>query len=372
MKKTYITAVVIALAIAGWIASGEIGKRSDGVPQGGVPGPIALAVDPNDAQGEPLTKVRARVSHAEPRIATAVVRGRTQAVRRVEIRAQTAGRVAELPLEKGSVVNAGDVVCRLALDSRSAQLAEARALMTSRQLEYSAAAELARKGHRSETQVAAAAAALDAAKAAVKRMEVEIGHTTITAPFDGIIEERPAEIGDFLQVGQVCATVVDEDPFLVVGQVSERDVPQFRLGDTGRARLITGQEVAGTVRFIAKTADPATRTFRIELEVPNPDRTLRDGLTAEILIPVTSVRAHRVSPAVLTLNDAGRIGVRSIDEENVVRFHEVEIVADTADGVWIAGLPERLTIITVGHEYVRAGEPVDVTLEGGAGQRGAS
>jgi multidrug efflux system membrane fusion protein len=151
---------------------------------------------------------------------------------------------------------------------------------------------------------------------------------------------------------------VDEDPFLVVGQVTERDIGGLTLGQPGQAKLVTGQTLDGRVRFIATTAEASTRTFRVELEVPNRERTMREGVTAELRLPVAGSRAHRLTPAVLTLNDQGAVGVRAVGVDNKVQFHAAEIVGDGPQGVWVAGLPDKIDIIVVGQEFVREGQQV--------------
>ena len=213
---------------------------------------------------------------------------------------------------------------------------------------------------------------LDAANAAVLAAKIDIGHTYIRAPFDGVLDKRVVELGDFLDIGDHVATIVDLDPCLVVGQVSERELGKLAVGARGTARLVTGQSVEGTIRYIASVADPETRTFRVELEIPNPERHIPDGVTAELRLPIEKVRAHRVSPAVLTLADDGTVGVKAVDALNVVHFHPVEIIRDTVDGVWLGGLPEKLTLITVGQEYVHDGMRVHPIGPPRAAQGGAA
>lgn len=183
------------------------------------------------------------------------------------------------------------------------------------------------------------------------------------APFDGVLDGRPAEIGDYLQKGDICGTIVDQDPFLVVGQVSEQDVGSIALDALGTAQLITGRTVFGKVRFISGTADPRTRTFRLELEVANPGHELRDGITAEIRLPVKRIIAHHLSPALLTLDDAGRVGVRIVNASGAAEFQPVTVEGDDGDGVWVTGLPQTVTVITVGQDFVTDGRAVTVTLE---------
>ena len=170
------------------------------------------------------------------------------------------------------------------------------------------------------------------------------------------------EIGDVVDVNTQIGKLYDLDPILVIGAVSEREVGGLTLGEPGSARLITGQTVEGTLRFIGKVAEPETRTFRIELEVANPDHAVPAGLTADIDLPMVTLSAHFVSPAVLSLADDGTLGVKIVDDADTVRFVPVTVVADAADGIWVAGLPDSATIITVGHDYVAEGQAVEPVL----------
>ncbi len=252
-----------------------------------------------------------------------------------------------------------DVIAQLRLDDRSAKLAEAKAVLKQREIEYDAAQKLHQKGFRSTTEQAGAEARLDAARAVVEQMQIDIARTTLRAPFDGIVGEGHVELGDFVRVGDVAATVVDLDPILAVGSVSERQIGALQNGGTAEVVLIDGSTHTGTIRFIAPVADPQTRTYRVELEIANADYRIRDGITAEIHFPLGETRAHLVTPSVLTLNDDGVVGVRTLDDDNRVRFRPVEILADETQGIWIGGLPDRVRLIVVGQEFVAEGERVN-------------
>ncbi len=354
MRKTYVTAGTIAAAAALWVGSGLFtgqAKISD----------ASMAAEAN-AEAD-LVTVRARTLNAQQRRSDIVVRGRTQALRRVNLRAEAEGRVVDVPAQKGSTVQEGDIICRLAMNDREARRSEANTVLRQRELEHQAATALSAKGYRAETQLAGAKARLDSARASLASIETEIENTIIRAPFDGIVEERPAEIGHYLQKGGSCAVVVDSDPFLVVGQISERDVGKITVNARGTAQLITGQTVEGNIRYISSTADPATRTFRVELEIPNKSGTLRDGITAEIRLPVAEITAHLISPSLLTLNHAGIVGVRTVSSDGIVAFRPVELMGDSEEGVWVTGLADTAKLITVGNEFVKEGQRVAVTLD---------
>lgn len=364
VSRSVLIAIVIAMALGLWLLSGSFGASDAPRPQAQGDGATAA---PGQSEGTTRQSVRVQTIRAQSRASDLVLRGRTEAVRDVELRAETAGAVAALPVEKGALVQQGEIICQLAVEARDAQLTEAKALLRQRALEVRAAEELAARGFRSETQVAQARAAVEAAQANVRRMEIEVDRTRIRAPFNGVLDQRPAEVGDYLRTGDTCGVVIDPDPLLVVGFVSERDIGKLSQGAPGRGRLVDGTEVEGTVRFIATQAEAATRTFRVELAVPNPEATIRQGITAELRIPIAEIDAHFISPAVLTLNDEGTLGVRTVTEDEIVRFVPVSIIEDTGTGVWVSGLPLEATVITVGQEYVIDGQRVDVFSDTTAG-----
>lgn len=313
------------------------------------------------AQASGVVKVLVRHSTAQPVESGVVLRGRTEAARRVEVRAETSGLVVSDPLPKGRVVAEGEVLCRLDEGTRRAQLDEARARLAEAEVNARAARNLGEKGFASEARVVSADAALAAARAAVERAEKELERTVIKAPFSGLLDEDTAERGSLLQPGAMCARILKLDPIRLVGFAPETDTARLRLGAMAGARLATGEELVGQVTYIARSADPVTRTFRVEVEVANPDLHIPDGATAEIFIALDGVTAHLVPQSALTLNDEGTLGVRIV-EDGVARFVPVTIIRDTTSGVYVAGLPEAADIIVVGQEFVTDGQPVEAHL----------
>ena len=355
LKRSYISAAIICAAVAAWVISGGIG-RSNQVSDGD--GQTLEA-----PQGTKIMSVRVAHSDAREFTNTVVLRGRTEAFRKVELKAETQGKIAALPVEKGDSVKAGEPICRLDVADRQAQLNEAKALVKQRQLEFEAAQKLSKNGFRSETNVAAAAASFDAAKAQVERMTVELDKTVIRAPFDGVIDDRPVEIGDYLGMGGVCATIIDEDPYLVVGEVAERDVGALKVGSPANVELADGRKITGKLRFVSQSANQITRTFRVEIVVPNNDHSLRDGLSANVRLPVASTSAHLLTPSTLVLGANGGLGVRTVDTASHVKFYPVTVLGEDINGVWVTGLPERADVIVVGQEFVEDGAEVHVVSE---------
>jgi multidrug efflux system membrane fusion protein len=148
----------------------------------------------------------------------------------------------------------------------------------------------------------------------------------------------------------------------LVGFVPEAQVDRVEVGARAGARLSSGTEVVGEVTFISRSADPQTRTFRVEITAPNEDQAIRDGQTADILIETDGTAAHLLPASAMTLNDDGQLGVRIV-EDGLVQFVPVRMVRDTARGVWLSGLPDVADVITVGQEFVTEGVAVQVTYE---------
>ena len=182
----------------------------------------------------------------------------------------------------------------------------------------------------------------------------------VNAPFDGYLETFSVKEGDYLNIGAVCATIIDPDPMRLVAEVSEKEISLVKVGAKAFAKLITGKRIGVIVSFVSTSANKGTRTFRVEIEVENSDRSIRDGVSVEIVILGSEILAHKISPSILMLGDAGELGIRTVSETNQVEFNPIQILEDTIEGIWISGLPEQTRIITIGQEYVFQGQTVNV------------
>ncbi len=366
IKGSYIWALLITIIVGGWLYSGELviggqsnsENNSDNAP-------------PDAPLEQALIQVRVTSFQSEQRTALLAIRGRTQTDARVSIKVETGGLVEAIPVSRGDRVAAGQLVCRIEPGARNANVLEASARVEQANLDHEAIAKLVELGHTAETRLRALKAELDAAQAALARAELDLERTELHAPFAGIVEHDDAEIGDFLNVGSTCVTIISLDPMLVVGQVSERVVASLSEGMEGDVKLITGEEISGQISFISPSADSQTRTFRVELEIDNPDYSIRDNITADIEIELAPALAHRFTAAILTLDDTGQIGVKTVGPDNIIQFMPVTILADTREGVWVAGLPDTVTLVTIGQEYVVDGQEI-VPIQDVSGQDSGS
>ena len=301
--------------------------------------------------------------HASEQQRTLSVRGRTENKRSVVVQSQVSGIVVERPVERGDVVDEGDLLCRISVEDREVGYAEAKAAVEQVKIEFEGSQRLSRQGLQSETAIAQTRARQAAAEAILERKRLDQERLFIRAPFHGVVEERHMEVGQFVSPGSSCVTLVDLDPMLFVGNVTENERRFLKTGQVAQATLSTGEVIEGEVTFVAKTAEESTRTYRINIEVENEDFHIPSGLTAQIRIPVETIQAQKISPALLVLDDEGQLGVRGINAENIVQFYPVEVVSDEADGIWVSGLPEVAQLIVVGQQLVVSGQRVDPTHE---------
>ncbi|WP_440996554.1 efflux RND transporter periplasmic adaptor subunit [Arhodomonas sp. SL1] len=344
----WLLALLVLLTVGAWIASGYV-VRGEGREEAGgnPPSTQPMAVEVDEPESRRITR-------------ELVLQGQSRAERRVTVRAEVAGRVRELPEAKGARVEVDTVLARLAMNDRQARLREARALVAQREEEAEAAQRLGDSGFQSRTQIRGAEAALEAARARLAAIEEEIENTRVRAPFAGILDGLPVEEGDYLTPGSAVAELVDLDPLLVVVNVPQRDIESLREAGEVGVRFATGASRQGRVGFVAASADEDTRTFRVEIAVPNEEGAIPAGVSATARVPVGATAAHFLSPAVLVLNDDGELGVKGVDDDGVVVFHPVEVVRAEREGFWVAGLPQGVRVITVGQGFVREGEEVRV------------
>ncbi|MFP6808441.1 MAG: efflux RND transporter periplasmic adaptor subunit [Pseudomonadales bacterium] len=354
MSNRSLIALFFAFGMVTWLFSGDIASNKvTAAESGGPEGTIA-------STNVPL--VRGVESVAVSRDLYLDVRGQTRANRLVEVRSEVAGIIEAVPGEKGKHVKKGDLLCQVAIDTRRSDLSEALASLKSTQLEYDGIQDLNQRGLQSEIVLAKAKAELEQSRSRAKRAELELQKTRIVAPFDGIVETQPVEVGYYLSPGAACVTLIELNPVLVTGQVAERNIAGIKLGDDVQVELITGQNYVATVNFIGRSPDGATRTYPIEASIDNPEESIRAGLTATMRVPIGTEYAHLISPASLVLDDSGVVGVRIVDQQNIVRFKAVKIVSEGASGVWMTGLPSQIRLITVGQEDVFEGQLVKIDI----------
>ena len=256
-------------------------------------------------QLETISSVTVLNSSALEKAKKIKVSGTTEADKLIKIRAEASGTVVSRPVKQGQFVKKDQLICQLYNAGRTS-------------------------------------------------------YPKVKAPFDGYLETFSVKEGDYLNTGAVCATIIDPDPMRLIGEVSEKEINFVKVGAKAVAELISGKEVKGVVSFVSTSANKGTRTFRVEIDVKNSDRSIRDGVSAQIAIEGDTILAHKISPSILMLGEAGELGIRTVNEDDQVEFKKIEILEDSMEGIWITGLPKNTRIITIGQEYVFQGQTVNV------------
>ncbi len=358
MKSSKYIAAGISVVGLIWILSGIFFSRSgDNVKESVV----------GTAPTTKVAEVRVRDIAVQSYANDIVVTGRTNASRTVEIKAKTKGQIQVILKEKGARVEEKEVIAKIELSDREAKVIEAKQRFAQRQIEYDAAKSLEDKGFNSKVTLTRSLADLETARAELTKAVIAQENTKIKVPFKGLIYDQVIEVGDYVSVGDTMFTIVDMDPIELVVFVSERNISSIQLGHEASAVFYNGDTIIGKVSYIAPVADPATRTFRVEISTPNPDYSIKDGLAVKVRIAVEEKKAHKISPSVLSLNDVGQIGVKIVDAQNKVQFVPITILSDTPDYMWILGLPDNVRLITVGQDFVSHGQTVRPVAADGDG-----
>jgi multidrug efflux system membrane fusion protein len=345
-RSTWI-ASAITLAIAAWMGSGFVlpsappeGPAPDG---GAPPEPVTVAVEPSRAETVTL------VFNAE---------GQALPERDSAIRAEISGEVAEVLVALGAEVEAGAEIARFATETAEADLAQARQELAAARRDLENAETLLERGVATVDRLEQARTAFSGAEARLTSAEQAVSESVVRAPFAGRVEALSVDPGEFVQAGTQVARIVDITPLTVSFQVPQQALGRLSSGQRARVSFITGEVVEGTVTFVGSAAASATRTFPAEISIPNEGGTIAAGISAEIAIPTAEVLAHFVTPALVSLDPDGRLGVKTVDEDDTVHFYPIEIVRAEIDGIWVTGLPDTVRLITVGQGFVNDGETV--------------
>src|SRR5215813_308569 len=356
MKASRVTAIGLVVAAGLWIASGHLIPHQSGESR--------VAVRASDGAAKKPFRVAVAATTVVPHSRKLTIAGRTEADKRVTVFARTGGVLTELKIKRGMSVKKGDVIAILSDEAREAQVVQAQAVVTQKRTELEAKRTLIMSGTLPRLQLVELEAQLKSAEATLAAAEAERDRGVVRAPWSGVVHDVAVEVGQaaFSFAGREIATLVALDPMLAVVEVAERKLAGIRLGDTAEVRLVTGESATGKIRFVAKTASQTTRTYRLEIELPNPDGKIPDGITAEVSVPLAAVPATRVPRSALTFSSAGELGVRAVGHDDTVIFIPVSVVEDEQAFMWLSGIDDGSRVIVQGQDFVREGQRVEAAL----------
>lgn len=351
-------AVIASIILVLWFASSLI---------------IAPSRDSGDAdknaKKDALTPILlVQVMEAEQHRRYITINGETEASKVVGLMAETSGKITSIPAKEGARIQKGEVILTIDERDRGAQLLRAQAVLKQREIQYGAARKLQKQGFQSEVRLAETRANLEVARADLKAIQQDLSFTKLRAPFDGVLDAVNVEVGDFVFAGapgnvpNAPVRMVALDPMIVKGFVSENDRSVANVGDMAKVRLNNGTTAEGEISYLASVSEAESRSFRIEITVPNANGAIASGVTAALRIPGKEYAAYMVPSSVLSLNDEGVIGVKHLDDNDMVQFQAITLIEETNDGVWVAGLPEQVRLIVGGQIYVSPGQIVKPEL----------
>jgi len=352
MKARHLTAIGLVAGAALWIASGHFLPHETPESRAAIQPPVAAPT---------LFRVAVLESQLVPHQRKLLLSGRTEADKKVTLMARTAGVLTELRVRRGSRVEQGEIIAVLSDEAREAQVTQARALVDQRKIELDAKRRLIELNAVPRLELSSLEAQHKSAVAALGVAEVERDRGVIRAPWAGVVTELTSEVGGAALsfMGKEFGQLVALDPMLAVVEVSERRRHGVKLGQMAEIRLVSGQTAKGKVRFVSPSASQTTRTYRVEIEVPNADFSIPDGITAEVSIPIDAMPATRIPRSALTYSSAGQLGVRIVNAEGVVEFAAITILEDDQSFMWVGGLTDGARLIVQGQDFVREGQKVD-------------
>lgn len=348
-----LAALIVLVGFAAWMGTGKF--SSVGSAATDTKAPEAAAEQPKAPARTVAVVKPPRVSHAR----AIRISGQTEADKRAVLATRVGGVIAELPVKQGQRVKAGDLVLMLDAEEKAAAVETARQVLVQREAEAAASQRLVESGNSPKLQADIARSALALAKSQLEAAQAELARNQVKAPFDGIVDRVPVELGSAVMAGSEVATILSLDPIVAKGEISERDLRYVKIGDTADVRLVSGETVQGTVRYISREASAATRTFRLEVAVPNAQHKVPAGMTAEITVRAEPADAVVLPRSVVTLSDSGDLGIRAADENGRVVFFPIDLIDDTANGLVLAGIPADARVIVAGQELVSEGDVVE-------------
>ncbi|WP_102223969.1 efflux RND transporter periplasmic adaptor subunit [Acidimangrovimonas sediminis] len=366
-----VAAIVVLLGAGAWVATGKFSAVGSEQPEASAdrtaaadqpaPGPSAQAGGATADAGRPTVAV-VTPDFQEHRRAI-VISGNTAPDKSTTLAARSSGIIDALPVHKGERIEKGALVMRVEGPEFTANVATAEAMLAQRQRELTVAEKLNKSGNTSDTALTAAKSAMAAAQAQLSQARADKDRLQLTAPFSGVIDAVPVELGEWVQIGTPIAALLSLDPIVVKAEVSETDIGVIHRGSKAEVRLVDGRKLEGTVRFVASEASARTRTFPVEVALPNEKGSIPAGMTAEVTLYAPAVEAIRVRRSVITLNGNGDLGVRAIGKDDVVRFVPVKLVDDTPDGLIITGVPGDVRVIVSGQDMVAVGARVNAVTQ---------
>ena len=412
MKKSIVFAFIILFITVGWLASGQFGQvnandKKNTENETNINQEVQVENTEEDLN---IIKVETLIFRADQIDQSIVIQGQTVYNKKIDVKSEITGNITNINFDRGDKVQVNKNLLNISIENRKEVLTSVEKdierlnkeliineknrdnllsknaeLIKLYEIEYLSAKQLIDKGLSSksklslasfnlanaksdqidinlkyETQLANLESQIASYQSQLKKINLDIENTLISAPFDGIITNKNIEISDYVTPGNILLTIVNLNPIKVQGYLSEFDVNKVQLYTKATIENSNGIKKNGKITFISPSAETSTRTFEIEIEADNSDLSFKSGITTSIKIEGSELLAHKIPPSILTLQDDGTIGIKAIDENNNVVFYPIKKEIDTIDGMWVSGLPNKVNLIITGQEYITTGQIVEI------------
>ncbi len=337
-------ALIFSISLVIWFVSGLVGTPE--------------AIEPSPASKAITTVKVTKFEHSQfrPKLS---LRARTESNRTVNLSARLSGQIQSVWVEEGEEVRKGQVICEIEAEDRILTLDQSKAFVQQAEIAHSGSLKLQSGGYQSKLAIARSKADLETARVQLARSQLMVEHLKVKAPFDGIIERRPLEIGDYVVPGTVCAVIVDFNPIKIIALANEKEARQIQPGNIASVSLKDHGSIDAIVSYVAFEADPVTRSFRVDAVSDNSNKAILAGLSASLTIESDEVSAHMIPSSSILLDDDGDLIVRTVNDRNLVESFRVSVLGESRGGTWVSGLPQTSHVITVGQNYVVDTEKVN-------------
>lgn len=306
----------------------------------------------------PAARVRVATLQASELRSHTEATGTIRPVRRAILAAQISGVITELPAALGQKVSAGDVLVRLSPAEAEARLTRAEVQLKVARRDLARETNLLARGASTAEAVRDLQDRVTGCETMVREAEVQVGYTTLRAPFDGVVARRPVHGGDLASPGQPLLEIEGTADLEVEAAVPESAAAALVLGARFEVEA-GGQTFTATLREVSSTADAATRTIGVKLAVP-AGAPVRSGQFARVQVPgetrrVVFVPVEALAPLgqmerVFVVEEGKRATLRLV-RTGLRRDREVEILAGLAAGERVVLAPPA---------GLRDGQPVEV------------
>jgi len=342
-RRPFAAATLSALALAGLLSGcGHKSPHAAGAPPEPPPVPVQV--------------VKAEL---RPVPATEEVVGTVRAKLRANLEAKVAGRIAQMPVVAGQTVKRGDLIAQLEVQEIQARLDQARAAAEQAERDLQRYAALLQQKAVTQAEFDGMEARARIARASVAEATTMLEYARVTAPFDGVVSRKFADVGDLASPGRPLVELEDPGSLRVEADVAEALIDRIHPGARMSVRA-AGREapVEATVSEIAPAADPNSRTFRVKLDLP-PNAGLRLGQFARVLIPLGETPALCV-PAEAVVR-RGQMHLVFVVEDGRARLRLVKVGKPLGTEVeLLSGVQPGDLVVRTGAAQLRDGQPVQL------------